>query len=249
MKSKRKFLRIGNSRLSCTYHSDTLLSNSIAIQKLLKKENPTVLEIGCNDGLDSVELLTSFPAITLHCFDPEPRAIKTWKETVPSKATDKQICALHEIALSDKTGTSTFYQSGGTTENAYKKDWDLSGSLNVPTGHLQYSPWVTFKTTIEVQTDTLDNFIDRFNKANNLIPIRSIDLIWMDVQGGERNVLRGATNTLKKTKYVYTEFNHRPKPLYQGQMNLEQTLKALPGWALVGVYERMNVLMRNQAIK
>jgi FkbM family methyltransferase len=211
----------------------TLLEDCDYLKSLIGKDNPVIFEIGCNDGLDSEKFIKLFPDAEIHCFEPEPRAIKQFRDRINDPR-----CHLYEFALGAKDGISEFYQSSGTKKGAIKKDWDFSGSLNRPTGHLDYSPWVKFKTQIEVQVRTLDGFC---------WPQDLIDLIWMDVQGGERNVIQGGVETLKRTRYIYTEFGHWKKPLYEGQMTLEGTIKELGSdWTPLGIYENCNIVLRNK---
>lgn len=215
----------------------SLIESRNYLQSLLGTQNPVVFEIGCNDGLDSLALCNLFEQIKLVCFEPEPRAINAWKNPA-NKLVGR--ATLYENALSDSDGVAEFYQSSGTHPRSNKGDWDYSGSLNTPTGHLEYSPWVKFESKIQVPTITLDTFM-RTNPA-----FTHIDLMWMDVQGGESKVLDGAKETLPKIKYVYTEYGHWEKPLYEGQMSLCETLEKLgPTWKPIGVFEGCNVLVEN----
>jgi hypothetical protein len=49
-----------------------------------------------------------------------------------------------------------------------------------------------------------------------------IDSMWVDVQGAEDLVFAGAQETLRCTKYLYTEYCNQE--LYEGQLNLAQLL-------------------------
>src|SRR5438876_436268 len=49
------------------------------IATLLAKSNPTILEIGCNDGGDTLAFLRLMPQAKLYCFEPDPRAIRRFK--------------------------------------------------------------------------------------------------------------------------------------------------------------------------
>lgn len=220
------------------------------LRELLGKQDPLVLEIGCNDGDDSAVFVDTFPEIRLHCFEPDPRPIRQFKKKLMEhlgrlgKASEGFLSGsvrLHEVAVADKPGQATFFQSSGTTKGAHKKDWDLSGSLNKPTGHLKQSPWCKFNTTINVPVITLDSFY------KDKIDGETIDLIWMDVQGGERNVISGGRLAIDHTRYIYSEFGHWREPLYEGQMNLEQTIAYLgDDWECMATYEGYNLLARNK---
>ena len=70
-----------------------------------------------------------------------------------------------------------------------------------------------------IYTQTLK--LDDWTKDNG---IENVDLIWIDVQGSEREVLDGARNLLKKTRYVWTEYGEIE---YSGGMSWGQTKSKL----------------------
>lgn len=179
------------------------------IKKLINKNNPVILEIGCNNGSNTRWFLEDFENPKIHCFEPDPRAIKRFKDNIG----DNNKTTLHKIALSDKNGTVQFHQSDGLPNDSLdlKEGWDLSGSILEPYKHKDIHPWCKFKSTIDVESMTLDTFM-----AN--VDIDIIDFVWMDVQGAEFRVLSGAQDTLSKIRYLYTEYSNIE--LYKGQKNL-----------------------------
>lgn len=179
-----------------------------------------IVEIGCNDGTDSVQLARQFPEAQIHCFECEPRAIEKFERNV-----HEPNVTLHKVALTDVAGEQTFYQSGGY------QNWDKSGSLRKPTFHLVRSPEITFDTTIVVPTATLDSF--------GLSP----DLIWEDTQGNSHNVFAGGTRTLEKTRWLKTEC-HMPTPLYEGAWSQDQVIEFFKGWTCV-MRAADDLLLRN----
>lgn len=78
-----------------------------------------------------------------------------------------------------------------------------SNSLLKPKKHLQYYPDIVFTGSEEVEVHPLD----RFN-------IASCNFLVADVQGYELEVLKGATETLKRIDYVYLELNR--EEMYEG---------------------------------
>lgn len=220
----------------------SILSNPLYLQLLINTSPATFLEMGCNDGLDSQKILQIFPNGRLICFEPEPRAIEQFHDRMDEY---KDRCSLFHVAIGAKNGRATFHQSSGTKENTYKDDWDLSGSLNEPTGHLSYSPWVKFNNQIEVEVHTLDSFFTQ----KGFQPPSIVDLFWLDVQGGERNVMLGGKETLKRTRFIYTEFGHWKKPLYDGQMSLRETIEELgEDWEPLAIFENCNLLAVNKEL-
>lgn len=197
--------------------------------------HPLILEIGANDGGDSRVLAAEIPEATIHCFECDPRALEHFRATPPPPNV-----TLHTYAVGAYDGRSTFHMSGGTNPSSGQRDWDLSGSLRKPTGHKERYRWCTFDRTLEVEVRRLDSWL-----AEQKLP--TVDFIWLDVQGGEADVFSGAPRTLRRTRFIYTEFNAWKKPLYEGALTLEGTLAALgPGWTPLGIYEGYNLLLRNE---
>jgi 2-O-methyltransferase len=190
----------------------------------VKRDDPLVLEIGCNDGSDTLEFLAEFPDLVIHCFECDPRPIRAFR----SRVSDAR-CQLHEVALSDRAGFATLRMSGGTCEGVPKEDWDLSSSLLEPTGHRSVHPWITFERTCEVETARLDDWADR------VISDEVIDFTWMDVQGAEHLVIAGGALTFARTRFCYFEYSE--SELYRGQQGLRPLLRALGTYRLLATYE------------
>ncbi|HJQ75034.1 MAG TPA: FkbM family methyltransferase [Gaiellaceae bacterium] len=214
-------------------HHERLLSKA-EIHELVGLDDPLILEIGCNDGGDSLEFLAEFPGCRIHCFECDPRPIQAFRSHVADRR-----CQLHEVAVSDRTGVATLHMSGGT-DNHYREDWDLSSSLLEPTGHLSAVPWVTFERTCEVETTRLDDW------AKVAIPDGVIDFIWMDVQGAEHLVFAGGAATFARTRFCYFEYSD--SEMYSGQQDLLTLLRALGGYRLLGTYEN-NALAANTRLQ
>lgn len=78
------------------------------------------------------------------------------------------------------------YPSGGRLPNASSgEEYNKSGSLLEPTGHLIDHPWCVFEQQTTVVTRRLDSVTAE-------LKLNRIDFIWMDVQGAEKLVLAGA---------------------------------------------------------
>jgi hypothetical protein len=118
-----------------------------------------------------------------------------------------------------------------------RNDWDLSGSIKNPKEHLNLHPWCKFDNTIEVPTIKLDDWA----KKNE---VEAVDFIWMDVQGAERDVLRGGQELLQRTRFLYTEYSERE--LYEGQPNMITILSELRGFRISKRYENDLLLERKR---
>lgn len=207
------------------------------LRECVNREEPTILEIGCNDGTHTGWFFGVFAKPRIYCFEPEPRAIKRFKANLGSNPRVE----LFELAIGASNGEIEFYQSSGDfppcPQDTAPGQWDYSGSIRPPKEHLQVCPDVKFDSTIKVPTSTLDDW------AKIHHPAGTIDFIWMDVQGAEIDVIRGGCDTLARTRFVFTEYSERE--LYEGQAGLEEILNALGDFEVLARYE-VDVLLRNK---
>ncbi|HEV2045252.1 MAG TPA: FkbM family methyltransferase, partial [Chthoniobacterales bacterium] len=125
-----------------------------------------------------------------------------------------------DMALSDKVGIATFYEL----------PMPGNGSLLQPNSDrwAEFNQWKD-KTmhSFEVRVSTLDV---------EATGIEQIDLLWIDVQGAEGNVLKGASKTIKRVAAVFLETALVESP-YQGAVlfpDLDAMLKAA-GFTCVGL--------------
>jgi len=188
------------------------------IKNILQKENPFVLEIGSHIGLDTLKFLNEFKDITIYCFEPDPRCIAVFKEMVKDPR-----CTLIEAAVSNTDGTILLHLSGGWPPG-YKNqldwvfgrgDWNASSSIKNTVSHSTMYPWLSFEKTIEVMTLKLDTW----TKENS---IGSIDFVWADVQGAEKELIEGAVNTLPMVNYFFTEYGE--KSPYPDALTRQETI-------------------------
>jgi FkbM family methyltransferase len=191
------------------------------IRKILQKENPIILEIGSHIGLDTLKFLNEFTDITIYCFEPDPRCILVFKQII-----NDQRCILIEAAVSNVDGKGYLHLSGGwphmykdPTDWIYGSgNWNASSTIKKPISHSSRYPWLIFDKKVEVTTIKLDTWI----KYNN---INSIDFVWADVQGAEKELIEGAIETLKIIKYLYTEYGEVSP--YPEAMTREETIELL----------------------
>jgi len=139
--------------------------------------NPkTVIDIGANTGWFSLNLKQVCPSVDVTMIEANPNCEEYLDEVGFSYAI---------VALSnEKKDNAKFYLNKNdkvcTGASLYKEDTKF------------YDDCVTF----EVETHTLDE--------GNLYP-EGIDLLKIDVQGSEKDVLMGSTETLTRTKYLLIE--------------------------------------------
>ena len=202
-------------------------------KQLIKKENPVIFDIGCNDGCDSMEFLNMFPKAQLYCFEPDRRAISKFKQGLGDR------CHLIESAVGNIDGNMLFYESHGNPGGIHTSygDWDKSGSIKKPKLHLTKYPWCKFENHNIINCCRLDTFVKNSN-------IEFIDLIWADVQGAEEELICGGMNTLnEKTRLFYTEFCDEEE--YSDELSLNKIISCLPQFQVLKVFSA-NVLMVNK---
>lgn len=192
------------------------------IFKGLLPPHPIILDVGCYDGKDGLELHEMFGG-QLHAFDPLDMFEGHGLPAV----------YFYMTALGKINGITVLHTSPQHPQ---------SSSLMVPTGHLEVWPDVDFNNKIEVPCSKLDD-IWNWNSAD-----KRIDLVWADLNGSEAAFIEGAQKTLEYTRYLYIEVCN--KELYEGQVLKEGIIKMLPGWSLKAEYNMGenfgNLLFRNR---
>ena len=186
------------------------------LKALIGKDDPVIIELGANVGQTTEGFLQAMPNAKIFCFEPDPRAIRKFKDRISSPRVK-----LFETAVGNQNGVVTFNQSSG--EGA-ARDWDQSGSIRKPKRHLEVWPWVKFEAQIEVPIVRLDDWATREN-------IGAVDLIWADVQGAEGDVIAGGISVLKNCRLFYTEYG--AIEWYEGQISLDELCDPLFDLGLV----------------
>jgi FkbM family methyltransferase len=198
---------------------------------LVGKNDPVIIEVGANIGQTTAAFLNEMPNATIYCFEPDPRAISEFRKNINCSRVH-----LVESAVGNENGKIIFHQSSGVSEY---DNWNQSGSIRKPKEHLNEWPKVTFETQVEVPIIRLDDWEKSFD-------ISLIDFIWADVQGAESDLILGGLETLRKTRFFYTEYGF--KELYLGQASLEEIDGLLPEFSATRVFD-MDVLFQNIHLK
>lgn len=145
------------------------------VQALRTADNPVVVDVGANAGIFSHYLWTINPKAKFILFEPMPKLVKKVKSWGAITGANH---TLHQAAVSDHCGKATFY--------ATSEEGDTTGSLD-PEGDRS----VKFETPLV----TLDSVVTE----------PAILILKIDVEGFEPDVLRGATETLRRTRFLIME--------------------------------------------
>lgn len=186
----------------------------------LDHPRPVIFEIGAHHMEDTPRIKP--PECDYYAFEPDPRNVQVIHQ---NQLATRYGVNFFPLAIGDKEGFVEFCMSDGVGD---RQGWSYSSSMRPPKLHLQMHPWCTFNDKTLVYATTLD----RFSQAHK---IEFVDFIWMDVQGCEDLVFAGATETLKRTKYLFTEYAN--EELYEGEKDLS-TLHAMlgPEWRIAQLF-------------
>jgi len=163
-------------------------------------EVEVIFDVGAWISNTSSDYLHYFPSASVHAFEPFPESFKRYQ--VQHSLSNK--VSAHQVAISDKNGTATFYSNKVETTNS------LLSTANTNSKHDFYRDTVN---EIEVDTKTLDQYCKEHS-------IERINILKMDTQGGELKALIGAAELLteKKIDLIYCEVNfvemYTNSPLY-----------------------------------
>jgi len=158
-----------------------------------------IFDLGANNGDITQKYLDLFPFAKIHCFEPVDSCFSTLK----SKFKGNPRVILNNFAISDEVGTSKLFinKNVDTSSLLESKEIGLGCDKNIKLIEVQ-----------EIQTTTIDHY-------SRLNDISSIDILKMDIQGGEYSAIKGAEDMLgsQKVKLLYFETyfqqQYRQQPL------------------------------------
>lgn len=200
----------------------------------------TVMEIGSWDALDSMELATLLPSANVHIFEAAADNIPKCNSNLAQldSATRKRI-KLWNMAGNDRTGLMEFNAVDiANSQTKYNMGVGSKYKL-IPgmEGGFINEHWA--QKTVKVWGYKLDDWRKAYN-------IPSIDAIWMDVQGAELDVLKGAADSLADTRVIMTEAGI--VPYYEGQAlkpEIDAFLADLGFWELQPAFQMAHDLEAN----
>ncbi|MDA7950617.1 MAG: FkbM family methyltransferase, partial [Pirellulaceae bacterium] len=160
----------------------------------------TVFDVGANTGETALYYRRLFPETTVYSFEPFP---VTFQELQTKAANDRLIIPL-QLALAEKEEIKTFYSFENHVTNSLLPFSKEAGAYVEGMDDLSKSEM------LQVQSTSLDLFCQE-----NGIDI--IDLLKLDVQGGEGKVIEGGQEILtkKKVRAIISEVDF--VSVYEGQ--------------------------------
>jgi FkbM family methyltransferase len=184
---------------------------------LYRKVNAVAyLDIGSHQGYTVLKLLDFTPGAKVHAFEPTPQSAAILRSAVAHHPN----VTVHELAISDKTGRTTFFLNAGTMQNS------LLDNDETPFADVQ-----AHVSQIDVQTVALDEWAARHEPVGTL-------LVKADVQGAEAMLVAGGRQTFaQRVAAFYTEVCLVPQ--YKGQADfwdLHRTMTQELGFVLYEIY-------------
>ncbi|HWH49432.1 MAG TPA: FkbM family methyltransferase [Burkholderiales bacterium] len=93
-----------------------------------------------------------------------------------------------------------------------------SSSTLKPSGHLTVHPEVKFDAQpLTLESTTVDQIVTDVKNQGRADVVAPIDLLYLDTQGAELSVLKGATRFLRQVHYIFTEVSRGG--LYENDVN------------------------------
>jgi FkbM family methyltransferase len=197
---------------SFAYTDQTLL--------LPEASDRVIFDIGANDGQTVAMYRELYPRATIHAFESLPDLSRGLQEKFKSDP----FVRLNSFAIADTKGTARF--------NVNQKS-DTSSLLQTDPSRLSETYQAIQKTVqvIEVPTQTIDGYCG--DSA-----IERIDIVKLDIQGGELKALQGARNMLSQGKIGIIYAEAFMLPFYQDQPMLGHICEYLSEfhYVLHGIY-------------
>lgn len=187
--------------------------------------NPWVVNLGAYCGEDESTFKNHVCSGQLHHLMVEPDHVNS--ESINGPFLDSRI--LIKGAVGRETGVRMFWPSVDVAHG--------SGSILEPSEFLKQWQDLPFGEPYEVPCYSLDHIY-------RVHGLQRVDLLWVDIQGAEKEMIEGGCSALACTRYLFMEVEGAG--LYQGQAGREELLGMLENWELVSDFD-FNVLLRNKA--
>lgn len=158
-------------------------------------ENPSIIDVGANQGESVDRFLRIFQNPKIHCFEPALDSFNVLKK----KYNSKKNIYLNNLGLSSKKEKKVI--------NIFQRSCNSSFNEPIKDSFWEQKKKIIFKSDSLIKNKQVVSMItmDAYIKNKN---IKSIDLLKIDTQGFESYVLKGCVNSFKNNiiKFVEIEF-------------------------------------------
>jgi len=168
---------------------------------------PTILDVGAHVGQTSNRFRKLFPYSQIYAIEPFPESFRLCKSFFKQDLKTKVV----NMALSNIDGRQLLHANSSPQTNSILK-------TDPKAAEIWGSNACSTRNIIEVQSETLDTFLDREK-------IDKVDILKLDVQGAEHLVMEGAKYACKQKaiRAIYAEII--TQPTYENQARLDEALK------------------------
>lgn len=177
------------------------------MRELMRSERPVIFDVGAHVGLAATRYRELFPLAKIHSFEPFPDSFALLREAVAGL----QPIELHPLALAAAQGQAEFAVNRNSATNSL-----LASDVRAEVYWRGDTPRTT--GTLRVPTSTLDVVC----RAHD---IDAIDILKMDVQGGELEVLRGGSALFERQAIGLVYMELITAPTYVGQHRIREYLE------------------------
>ncbi len=180
----------------------------------------TIIDIGANIGRFSITANAVFPTVAIEAFEPLPACFQTAAHALKSCPNVR----LHNMALGDKDDEIEMFAN----------DFSPSSSiLPMADAHKEAFPFTQHGKKVPIKVRRLDDVAGALNLEGPIF-------VKIDVQGFERQVLAGGTETIGNASVVLLELSF--EELYEGQPLFDElfdTMRSL-GFKFRGTMAQMS---------
>jgi len=180
----------------------------VRLARSLIGDRPVICDVGSRDALEGIALMRQLNGKQLHVFEPNPNAARICRQNLSDFANGdlSEVPSFNEMAVTDSVGQVKFYPVNvGLSDN---KDIGFSSLFQINPDYTKRRGRIV-QDEVTVNATTLDDYF--IGKQNP-------DILWIDVEGAELQVFRGATRVLATVKVIHVEVSFRPmqlgKPLF-----------------------------------
>jgi FkbM family methyltransferase len=181
------------------------------MRNLIPSAAPIIFDVGAHVGLAASRYRELFPRATIHCFEPFPESFEQLKSSVG----ELQPIEFHPVALASTDGQAEFSVNRNSATNSL-----LPSDQEAARYWRNDAPKTTGR--LAVPTRTLKSFAREHS-------ISRIDILKMDVQGGEYDVLQGAADLLTQQAIGLIYMELITAPTYVGQHRMREYLELFDG--------------------
>jgi FkbM family methyltransferase len=180
-------------------------------RNLISNPAPVILDVGAHIGDVAKSYRKLFPDARIHCFEPFPSSY----EKLVNAVSGMESTSCHRIAVSDSDNSLVLNANASSATNSL-----------LPVDEQATRFWgggvLEAQGEVPIQSVTLDSFCD----AQGL---DRVDILKLDVQGGEYAALKGAGRLLAEQRISLVFMELILVPTYKGQRTFREYLELLEG--------------------